>query len=190
MSSNQVNTNTNEECPPLPEEIRNLYKEYSIYCAERRSKSCIPPESYEFFVERRQLAKSIEVHVGAPDILKSYNRLNELFNKQTQEVIELKLKLGDEGRVEEILYEEINKNEKLKNENISLLSVLNRENEKNKVLELDSMKLKIIHSKQLEELDDLYTYKARINLLIMNSTRLQNLKKEYLKTHWIGGDDE
>jgi len=52
------------------------------------------------------------------------------------------------------------------------------------------MKLKIINIKQLEELDDLYTYKARINLLIMNSTRLQNLKKEYLKTHWIGGEDE
>jgi len=183
MSSNQVNTNANEECP-------NLYKEYSIYCDARRSKSCIAPESYEFFVKRRQLAKPIQVQVGAPDLLKSYNRLNELFNKQTQEVIELKLKLGDEGRVEEILYEEINKNEKLKNENISLLSVLNRENEKNKDLKLESMKLKIIHSKQLEELDELYTYKARINLLIMNSTRLQNLKKAYLHHYWIGDEDE
>jgi len=138
MSSNQVNTNTNEECP-------NLYKEYSIYCDERRSKSCIPPESYELFLKQHQLTKHIQVQVGAPDLLKSYNRLNDLFNTQTQEVIELKLKLDNvnfelkEIRLdyEMILHEELDKNEKLKNENTSLLSVLNRENEKNKDLELN-----------------------------------------------------
>jgi len=112
----------------------------------------------------------IKVQVGAPDLLKAYNQLSEQFNKQNDNLVAA-LKDREEAEHWHSSYD-------------ALLVGFKHNQKALKSCELACMSLKLINKTKNDLLTELFTEKAAITLLIMNSTRLQALKKEYKEKYY------
>ena len=117
----------------------------------------------------------IKVQVGAPDLLKAYNQLTEQYNKQNDNLAEF-------AKQRNILLDHLKKAESGYD---ALLDKFNKKNQKAlKDCQLECMSLRLINKTKNDLLNELFTEKAAVTLLITNSKRLQALKKEYKEKYY------